>query len=234
MLNRILLTVALVFLVRLPAQAEQNECVVLLHGLGRTHISMLQLKLALSSDFSVVNLSYPSTKKTIEELVYVVEEGLSQCRKQQPSRIHFVTHSMGGILVRKYFQDKAPSDVGRVVMLAPPNHGSEIANHYRDTWWYKLLTGPAGQELGTEQTSVPNSLKPISLEIGVIAGTRSSDPWFSGVIEGSDDGKVSTASAGLEEMKDFLLVQKGHTFMTNSFEVIEQVRHFLKSGQFKK
>lgn len=212
-----------------------KECVVLLHGLGRTSMSMLSLQRTLESNgFHVWNKSYPSTKKSIAELSHVVGDAITQCTEKNATRIHFVTHSLGGILVRHYFQHHSIPNIGRVVMLGPPNHGSEIVDHCRDKWWFKLTTGPSGQELGTAPSSVPNSLKPVNLDVGIIAGRKSSDPWFSPLFADQNDGKVSVASAKLEGMKDFLVVDSGHIFMANSKEIGRQVISFLKTGKFEK
>ena len=212
-----------------------KECVVLLHGLGRTRLSMHALQRDLeSSGFCVWNKSYPSTKKSIAELSGVVGQSIAQCVEKNAMPIHFVTHSLGGILVRHYFQYHGLENIGRVVMLGPPNHGSEIVDHCRDKWWFKRAVGPSGQELGTESISLPNALEPLNLEVGIIAGCKSSDPWFSRLFSTENDGKVSVASARLEGMKDFRVVNRGHTFMANSREVSRQVVSFLKTGMFEK
>jgi pimeloyl-ACP methyl ester carboxylesterase len=160
-----------------------------------------------------------------------VGEGIEACRKKKARKVHFVTHSLGGILVRQYFQDHAAPEARRVVMLGPPNHGSEITDRYKDAWWYREATGPAGQQLGTRPDSLPNRLKPIPLEIGIIAGTSGGD-LFSSEFKEANDGKVSVESTKLGEMKDFLAVDTGHTFIMNADEVIGQVVHFLKEGRF--
>lgn len=153
------------------------DCVVLLHGLGRTAHSMNTLENSLTDNgYLVINNSYPSREKTITELSSIVGDGISACKNQQAEHIHFVTHSLGGILVRQYFQTHTVVEAKRVVMLGPPNRGSEVATKYKNEWWYQWITGPAGQELGIEVSSTPNTLKPISLEIGIIAGTASLDP----------------------------------------------------------
>ncbi len=212
-----------------------KECVVLLHGLGRTRLSMRALQRDLeNSGFCVWNKSYPSTKKSIEELSCVVGQAIAECTEKNATSIHFVTHSLGGILVRHYFQHHSIPNIGKVVMLGPPNHGSDIVDHCRDKWWFKLATGPPGQELGTESGSVPNALKPMNLDVGIIAGRKSSEPWFSPLFADQNDGKVSVASAKLEGMKDFLVVDSGHTFMANSKEVSRQVVSFLKTGKFER
>lgn len=212
-----------------------KDCVVLLHGMGRTHFSMLRLQSSLQdAGYEVWNRSYPSTRNTIEQLVPVVGDAVQDCRKRQARQIHFVTHSLGGILVRAYFQDHEVPEARRIVMLGAPNHGSEAVDSYKNRWWFRKATGPAGQQLGTDPGSVPNRLAPIRLEVGIIAGTKSSDPWFSNLYQETHDGKVSVSSAKLPEMKDFLLVESGHTFMMNSSEVIRQVKLFLRTGAFGK
>ena len=210
-----------------------RECVVLLHGLGRTKLSMLPLQRSLeAAGYEVKNQGYPSTTKSIEDLAPVVAQAIDACLEKQAGPVHVVTHSLGGILLRQYVHDHADAPIGRVVMLAPPNHGSEIADRFKARWWYQLATGPAGQQLGTDPSSVPNSLGPVTVHIGVIAGRRSSDPWFSHVFAGPHDGKVSVASAQLQGMQDFLVVDSGHTFMPSSPEVARQVLSFLQHGKF--
>ncbi len=222
----------LLFLIAQPVLA--SDCVILLHGLGRTSSSMSSLGNALKKEgYFVVNNSYPSTKKNIDELSSIVENGINECRKRNTDKINFVTHSLGGILVRNYFQTNHVPEAKRVVMLGPPNHGSEVTSKYKDRWWYRLSTGPAGQELGLELTSKPNQLKEIPLEVGIIAGTKSVDPWFSGAFETDNDGKVSVESAKLEGMKDFIVVPHSHTFMPGFSDVHEQVSYFLLYGKFK-
>ena len=212
-----------------------KSCVVLLHGLGRTSDSMDKIAEALvDNSYKVWNESYPSRDKPINELsVEAIEPALDFCQSENIDKIHFVTHSLGGILVRYYLQDHQPEKLGRIVMLSPPNKGSEIADRLKELKLYQLFTGPVGQQLGTDENSVPNQLDPINGEIGIIIGNSTSDPWFSWLIPGDDDGKVSVASSKLSEMKDFLIVDHGHTFIMRKNDVIEQILNFLSSGEFK-
>ena len=213
---------------------EESACVILLHGLGRTSDSMNEIAKSLSaSGYQVWNESYPSRDKAVGELaVEAIEPALAFCQSHDIRQIHFVTHSLGGILVRYYLQDHDINQLGRIVMLSPPNKGSEIADQLKEFKLYQFVTGPAGQQLGTTEDSVPNQLDPIGGEIGVIIGNSTSDPWFSWLIPGEDDGKVSVARARLEEMKDFLVVEQGHTFIMKKPQVIKQIVHFLKHGAF--
>lgn len=213
----------------------QDKCVILLHGLGRTSWSMMKLEHAFRSQgYSVWNESYVSKKQTVEESSKVIEHALQFCRAEGKTQIYFVTHSLGGILVRYFFQDKDMPEVKGVVMLAPPNHGSEVSETYGEKFWLEWSVGVAGKQLGTGPESLPNTLKPISLPVGVIAGTVSSDPWFNHLFSGPHDGKVSVESAKLDEMKDFLTVESGHTFIMNSDLVLQQIFHFFETHTFQR
>ena len=213
-----------------------RDNVILLHGMGRTARSMNKIAAPLKKEgYHVVNISYPSTKKPVSVLIdnYIKPE-LSKLKCSTNSKIHFVTHSLGGILVRLLLQTEDLPKGSRIVMLSPPNHGSEIVDEYRNSWWYKLFNGPAGQVLGTHSLSLPNQLKPVEYEVGIITGNKSYEPWFSRLIHSHDDGKVSVESAKLDEMKDFLVVNLGHTFIMQNSVVITQIKHFLKKGCFEK
>ena len=212
----------------------QSSCVILLHGLGRTSDSMNDIAQSLeAAGYQVWNESYPSRDKPVGELaVEAIQPAVDFCQANGVQRINFVTHSLGGILVRYYLQDHAIAQLGRIVMLSPPNKGSEIADQLKEFKLYQFVTGPAGQQLGTGDNSVPNQLAPIDGEIGVITGNSTSDPWFSWLIPGEDDGKVSVARARLDEMKDFLIVEQGHTFIMKKQSVIDQITYFLKHGEF--
>jgi pimeloyl-ACP methyl ester carboxylesterase len=183
--------------------------------------------------YCVWNRNYPSRDADIEWLAATtVGEGVAFCEAHGARRTHFVTHSLGGILVRQYLQDNRIEGLGRIVMLSPPNRGSQIADLLHDNLLYQFATGPAGQELGTGQGSLPRQLAPIPGEIGIIAGDSSLDPWFSPLIPGDDDGKVSVAHARLAEMQDFLVVDNSHTFIMRDDAVIAQILNFLREGRF--
>lgn len=213
-----------------------NECVVILHGMGRTAHSMKKLERTLiASGYAVWNKSYPSRSQTIESLaVGTIEPALSYCAEVNADKVHFVTHSLGAILVRYYLQDHAPENLGRIVMLSPPNHGSEVADLLKDFFLYRWLCGPAGQQLGTDDKAIPRLLKPIAGEVAVIVGNQSSDPWFSPFIPGPDDGKVSVQSAKLAEMADFMVVPCGHTFIMKNPFVMQETLYFLAHGSFRR
>jgi len=214
-----------------------GECVVLVHGMGRTLRSMDEMqKRLLAAGYHTVSLGYPSTSKKIEDIVSAhFPPALAQCQQFQPTTVHFVSHSLGGIVLRAVFKDQKPENMGRVVMLSPPNHGSAAVDSLKDWWFYKWLNGPAGQQLTTDDNSFPNQLGPVDYPVGVITGDRFIffDFWLSAIIPGLDDGKVSIVSAQLEGMQDFLVVHETHPFIMNSEYVQDETLYFLRNGIFK-
>ncbi len=216
-----------------PADSA-SDTVVLVHGMGRTKRSMNELANHLSQQgFRVINFGYPSTRQSVETSTEQLREALQRDPGCGSGKIHFVTHSLGGIVVRALLKEQRPDNLGRVVMLSPPNQGSEVADRLRNNVFYKWATGLAGQQLGTEPHSVPNQLGGVDFPVGVITGSRSLNPLFSMWIEGPSDGKVGVASARVAGMSDFLVVPRSHTYIMRSRGVIEQVAQFLREGRFE-
>jgi triacylglycerol lipase len=219
---------------RADAGKQDGDYVVLLHGLGRTALSMKRLEWTLDKEgFRVVNESYPSTRLSVEEAANGwLTDLLDKRTPDRGAKINFVTHSLGGIVLRQYLQNHRVENLGRVVMLAPPNQGSELVDKLRRNLLFKLFTGPAGQELGTDTRSLPKRLGPPAFELGIIAGDRSFNPWFSVWIPRPNDGKVSVQSTLIEGMKDFRVTHQTHTWMPWSKEVGAVMAQFLKPGHF--
>lgn len=217
-------------------EAETKEQVVLLHGLGRTDLSMIRMESALREQgFEVVNVSYHSTRHSIEELAAGdLAPAVEACCSNPANVVHFVTHSMGGIVLRYYLEEHEVANLGRVVMLSPPNQGSEVADWVAENPMLERILGPSAGQLGTGPESVPSRLGPVDFELGIIAGDRSLNPLFSRMIPGSDDGKVSVEATKVEGMSDFLVVPHSHTYIMWSDAVIAQVLHFLEHGEFRR
>jgi hypothetical protein len=216
---------------------DATDAVVLLHGLGRTRRAMAPMATALeSAGFRTLNRSYASRRHHIESLARaVVGIRLAEVRRWDPppERVHFVTHSLGGILVRWYASNVGLPAGSRAVMIAPPHGGSEAADVLQPLraaqWWF----GPVLQELGTGDGSVPLSLGPLDgLEVGVIAGDRAGYPFFVRRFEDAHDGLVSVASTRVAGAVDSIVLPCGHSFIAGQAATIHQARHFLLHGRF--
>ena len=232
-MKRVLITALLCIA---PQVALAKDCVILLHGLGRSAASMFVMQNYLDAEgYDAISLGYPSRLKPIPELAArVVKKIPKRCVDQTT---HFVTHSMGGILMRyaaEHLPSSLPKDMGRTVMLGPPNKGSEIVDISRAGAWFRIANGTAGLALGTDKDSWPNRLGAYPFALGIIAGNQSIEPYWSGSIKGEDDGKVSVESTKLEGMDYHLVLPVTHTFMMQNPEVMRQVLHFLVHGRFSR
>lgn len=212
------------------------DLVVLLHGLRRSSASMLGIAWMLEKNgYRVVNIDYPSTSHTVETLTreYLEARLLKEVPGTGFDRIHFVCHSLGCILLRTYLRDHELERLGSVVMLGPPNQGSELVDALMPFDWYAALHGPAGMQLGETAAGITHGLGPIQARGGGIAGTKTCNPLFSHIIDGEDDGKVAVASTMVEGMDDMIVLPVSHTWMMWDLEVMEQIRIFFECGHFE-
>jgi pimeloyl-ACP methyl ester carboxylesterase len=216
------------------AQGAAGESVVLLHGLGRSPFSMKRIQWTLQeAGYQVVNVSYPSRQYSVERLSedYVAEVMATKV-PVSARKVHFVTHSLGGIILRQYLAQHTVTNLGRVVMLAPPNHGSRLADTLRRHALGRWILGPAGCELGTAANDLPQRLGPVDFPLGVIAGDVSLNPFFSRVLEGPNDGKVTVESTKMAGMSDFVVIHSSHTWMMWRAQTLGYILAFLREGNF--
>jgi pimeloyl-ACP methyl ester carboxylesterase len=210
-----------------------KEYVILLHGLARSAHSMDKMAQRLTEQgYSVLNISYPSRSYSIEQLAeQTISDAIAQCNNMPVS---FVTHSMGGILVRQFLSNHRIKNLNKVVMLGPPNKGTEIVDKLGNLPGFHLVNGAAGMQLGTGALSVPNQLGKANFNVGIIAGTQSINLLLSTLIPDADDGKVSVESTKVDGMNDHIEMPTSHVFMMRNDAVIAQVISYLKQGKFNR
>ncbi|MBC8385325.1 MAG: alpha/beta hydrolase [Candidatus Cloacimonetes bacterium] len=215
-------------------QQYLNECVILLHGFGDIKLSMNFLeKECQKSGYTTYNLGYSTAGETISSLSdKLLTDLIDDCIQKGFSKIHFVTHSLGGLIVRFYLQSNSLPKGSRIVMLSPPNKGTEVADFLKSNVLYQLFAGDVGQELCTDSEIIRN-LKELNIEIGIIAGNKSFNPFFSEIIPGEDDGRISIENTKLDNMADFLIVNGSHLTIKHRREVSEQMLYFLRNGKFQ-
>lgn len=208
--------------------------VVLLHGMCRQKSCMASMAAALQqAGYVVENIGYPSRRDDVAGLAErVIGPALASPALRDCPRIHFVTHSLGGILVRRYFAEHPPGRLGRVVMLGPPNQGSEVVDRIGSWWLFRKINGPAGGDLGTAPDSLVNQLGPVKFELGVIAGDRSINWINSAMIKGPDDGKVSVERTAVAGMKAHAVIHATHPYLMKNRHAIRLTLRFLASGTF--
>lgn len=213
-----------------------NDTVILFHGIARTKKSMEKLAGFLSGHgYRVVNVAYPSTKFSIEELVGFIRpeiEGASADAGER--RVHFLGYSMGGLIIRALLKDYRPHNLGRVVMVGTPNNGSQVADFLRDWPLYRKLYGPAGQQLVTDQTAMIDLFGVVDYELGIIAGNRTIDPVSSLIIGLGvpNDGKVSVDSTRLDGATAHIVLPANHTFFPVNKTMWRQALSFFRDGRF--
>lgn len=213
-----------------------QETVVLVHGLGRSAVSMCLLQSRIEkAGYEVVALDYPSLGTDPDEVIGTVARQIDSCCREK-TKVHFVGYSLGGLLIRHYFSqpENEPmlSRLGQVVMIGTPNAGSAVVDRYRDSWWMPLL-GKTILSLGTKGPGLAGQLPPPPFTAGIIAGSNGS--WFSDALfNEANDGLVSVASTRLPNMADFIEVDVGHSRMRYDREVADQTIAFLQTGEFRR
>jgi len=210
------------------------ECVILIHGLGRTSFCLALVHWWLQcAGWHVATAGYPSHRLTVQQIADTYIDRVVREQSQGGTvKLNFVTHSMGGIVLRQYLATHTVTNLGRVVMLAPPNHGSEVVDALKKCAVGRWILGTGGAELGT--AGVPGRIGPARFELGVIAGDRSADPWFAHLFHEPNDGKVSVESAKVDGMADFLVVHQSHTWMMWHPATVRQILAFLERGRFER
>lgn len=204
--------------------------VVALHGIFRRGRSMEALARTLrATGYDVLCPDYPSTSLTLEACAESIHQAIEAFNAGNPGPVHFVTHSMGGLVARIYLDRHRPGNLGRVVMIAPPNQGSEVADFLAGSRLYRRSFGPAGLQL---TTAFAPTLPVPACPIGIVAGTRWIDPLAALVLPGRHDGRVTVDRTRLKESDPVLEVAASHPLLPLLPRVHRAAAAFLANGRF--
>lgn len=215
------------------ATAAPRETVVMLHGLGRNRSSVWLLADRVeAAGYDVQRVGYKSLHDAPTDILANVRAQIDACCAQRDAPVHFVGHSLGGLLVRAYLAESRVKKLGHVVLIGSPNQGTPVVDDYRDRWWMKFA-GPTANALGTNAGSFPKSLPPPDYPLGVIAGKVERVIDFPR-IEGDDDGLVPVEATRVQGMRDFVVIDTGHAMLRYNEQAARQVISFLKFGQFER
>jgi pimeloyl-ACP methyl ester carboxylesterase len=216
--------------------SDRNDGVVLLHGISRTFRSFQKMQAAVeAAGFATLNVGYASRHHALETLAEEIHPAIARFAADTAGQIHFVGHSMGGLLARVYIARYRPQRLRRVVMLGTPNGGSEIADRLKNVALYRAWFGPAGEQLVTQRDAATNALfPPVDYPVGIIAGNRSIDPTSSLFLPKPHDGRVSVENTKLDGMADHIVIGTSHPWLPENSVAIAQTIAFLRDGKFSR
>jgi len=210
-----------------------QDGVILLHGIFKNKNCMKRLSnLFKEKNYQILNLDYPSTKHTIQDIADLLHPAILSFSKVNLNRIHFIGYSMGGLVIRAYLNKYSLANLGRIVMLGTPNKGSEIADFLSNNLLYKFLYGPAGAQLVTNQSHLKEIFGSVNYELGVIAGINNFSFLSNKIIGSISDGRVSVENTKIEGMKDHITVNSSHLFLPINSQVMELALNFILHGNF--
>ena len=210
-----------------------TDAVAVLHGIFQPAFTMRPLCRHLAGEgYSVINVDYPSTAHPIEELAEIVADRIDAHAATVDGRLHLVGYSMGGLVIRAFLRDRVPVNLGKVVMIGTPNHGSEVADFLRSFPPFRYLYGPAGQQLITDQKEFASIFADEGLDLGIIAGDSAFNPLLRHIFGKPSDGRVSVESTRLDCAADHLVVHSNHTMLPHNAVVWKQTASFLRQGRF--
>ena len=210
-----------------------GKAVVLVHGITDDSKVFRAMKTRLQKEgYLVFGFDYPSTQVTIPECADYLRQSIESL--EDVDEINLVVHSMGGLLTRELLKSYENPRLKRIVMMGVPNLGANMADRFQQLALYKLILGPAGQQLVTDPNGYISQLPIPKHEFGIIAGFRDNANGYNPLITGDDDGTVSVKSTRLPGAADFAAVKVLHRYIMRNDEAIDITVNFLATGRFRK
>jgi pimeloyl-ACP methyl ester carboxylesterase len=209
---------------------RSTHAVVLLHGLWRSKSMYEDFADDLEdAGYEVVTIAYPSTRRAIAAHADQIETVLENL--EGITEVSFVTHSLGGIVMREVLSRDADwKDVRRpvrMVMMGPPNQGSVFARELPKAG-IDMVVGASLDELRT--ISLKDFPAP-TIPFAIIAGGRGEE-GYNPLIPGNDDGVVAVTETRLDGASDFLVVEGLHSFLPSNEVAARAALSFLDHGSF--
>lgn len=215
---------------KLPAM--KGKAVIVIHGIVRSSKSFGKMRKRLESEgYRVFGFDYPSTRVGIPQSAEFLQKAVRSLEGIE--EIDFVVHSMGGLIVRAYLAREQDPRIRRMVMLGVPNNGARLADKLKKNPLYKLIYGPAGQQMVSDKDGFTRKLPIPRFDFAIIAGARGTLNGYNPLVPGDDDGTVSVSSARLPGAADFMTVKCLHSFLMSDADAIDATVRFLKSGRLR-
>lgn len=214
-----------------PKNVIGKEKVVLVHGYGRKPSTMSDIAKYLEQrGYQTYMLGYPSYKRDIDGIEKEFQKQVDEVLLGVTDRVHFVGHSMGGLVVRNYLGKNKIPNLGNVVLLGTPNRGTPVVDHLKESWWF-WYAGPAAPKLSSKGSDFLNSLPAPTYKLGIIAGLVSNDRTKE-IFSEANDGIVTCESAKVIGMTDFVALPVNHHYLKHDTKALEQIFNFLKNVKF--
>ena len=242
---------------------KNQDFLVLLHGIYGKSSDMESIAQNFKDNYRIINIQYPTTKETAEEIsdlyiepnienikeqifsenfhkkienqYYEITENSNKINKNfnQNVKINFVAHSMGTGILRYYLKENPLENLGKVVFISPPSHGSHLA----DVLFVDKLPSMLGKvvpQFSTKKDSFVNQLGEPDYDYMILIGNKTNNPLYSMIIRGKDDGMVPLKTAKMKSDNFKIIENTTHTSILKDKRTMKEISEFFKSSDLNK
>ena len=242
---------------------KNQDFLVLLHGIYGKSSDMESIAQNFKDNYRIINIQYPTTKETAEEIsdlyiepnienikeqifsenfhkkienqYYEIDENSNKINKNfnQNVKINFVAHSMGTGILRYYLKENPLENLGKVVFISPPSHGSHLA----DVPFVDKLPSMLGKvvpQFSTKKDSFVNQLGEPDYNYMILIGNKTNNPLYSMIIRGKDDGMVPLKTAKMKSDNFKIIENTTHTSILKDKRTMKEISEFFKSSDLNK
>lgn len=215
---------------------KNNDYIVILHGLRRSLKHMKKISAALHKEnYNILQISYPSTLYPLDELIKMVLEEIGKyiSINDKKIKVHFVGHSLGGLIIRGLIKNNFIYNLGRIVMIGTPNQGNIFADYFTGYGIFEYLHGPVSEQLISDQKEFKHLFGEIRSELGIIAGNKVGNYYLGYLLQDANDGRVCVCDTILKGSKEHIIIHESHDELQTNPTVIQKTVNFIKNGKFK-